>query len=204
MNSMYIFFILGALVIAIVALYTRSRIHVSVSPWLEHYRGVADIDFKVWHEKYGITTVLFDVEGTLTEWADPQLAHVVEAALKKAKMAGIAHFGLVSNMSQRHVERLETVAKQIGAETYHVPTSSRERKPDAFMINAALNSLNVSPKECAFVGDKIVDVMAGKRAGVSKVAWVDRLGTADHPFDVFIYRHLEHLLKWFTRGGHSH
>jgi CDP-diacylglycerol--glycerol-3-phosphate 3-phosphatidyltransferase len=163
--------------------------------WLEHSPGVASIDFAAWHRQYGVRAVLFDIEGTLTPWADPQVEERVAIAIKQARKAGITHIGLVSNMHPRHGARAEAVAAQVGADAWFVPRARGERKPSPAMIHTALSGFGVSASDAAFVGDKLVDVLAARRARVTRAAWVDRLGTADHPFDRLVYRPLERLLK---------
>jgi len=143
--------------------------------------------------------MLFDIEGTLTPWADPQVDSEVAGAIRRARKAGIVHLGLVSNMHPRHSARAAAVADQIDAATYHVPVVWHERKPSPAMIRAALARLDMPAAEAGFAGDKLVDVLAARRAGVKRVAWVDRLGTADHPLDRFIYRPLERVIKWILR-----
>lgn len=167
--------------------------------WLEHTSGVASIDFAAWHKEHGIRAVLFDIDGTLAPWNDPTVDVEVKAALEYARKSGVAHVGLVSNMNPKHVERLAAVAKQVNASTYHVPGTPSERKPSPAMIHAALKKLDVAPKEAGFVGDKVVDVLAARRAGVARIAWVQRLGSADHPLDKLLYRPAERLLKWIIR-----
>lgn len=164
--------------------------------WLEHAPGVTAIDFAGWHDRRGICAVLFDIEGTLTPWADPKVDEAVAAALKHARKAGIEHYGLVSNMNARYAARAAAVAEQIGAGTYHVPLVCADRKPSPAMLRAALAKLDVRPEAAGFVGDKLVDVLAAHRAGVARVVWVDRLGSADHVLDKLFYRPAERLLKW--------
>ncbi len=167
--------------------------------WLEHAPGVAVIDFAAWHKQYGVRAVLFDIEGTLTPWADHRVDEVIALALKRARKAGIEHYGLVSNMNARHVARAAKVAEQINATTYHVPLARGERKPSPAMLRIALAKLEIPPEAAGFVGDKLVDVLAAHRAGAARVAWVSRLGSADHPLDRFLYRPAERLLKWLIR-----
>jgi CDP-diacylglycerol--glycerol-3-phosphate 3-phosphatidyltransferase len=166
--------------------------------WLEHAESVRTIDFRQWHDEYGITTVLFDVEGTLTEWRGDTVSDPIIKALQDAKKAGIVHIGLVSNMPHKKHSRMEVIARQVGAETVHTPRLNNERKPSAAMIHAALNNLKTTPEHAGFVGDKLVDVVAGHRAGLPRVAWVAMLPGNDHPVDRLIYRRIERGLKWLT------
>jgi len=167
--------------------------------WLEFSPGVTAIDFAAWHKQYGIRAVLFDIEGTLTPWADPQVDNEVASALRRARKSGIVQVGLVSNMRPRHSARAAAVANQIDAATYHVPLMLADRKPSPAMVYAALSKLDVPAREVAFVGDKLVDVLAAHRAGIARVAWVDRLGSADHPLEKVFYRPLERAIKWTIR-----
>jgi CDP-diacylglycerol--glycerol-3-phosphate 3-phosphatidyltransferase len=164
--------------------------------WLEHASGVAAIEFAAWHQAQGINTVLFDIDGTLTPWNVERVENVVVAAVGEAKRAGIVHVGLVSNMSVRRIARLASIAEQVGASTYHLPQHHSERKPSPVMIHAALTKIGGRPEEAAFVGDKIVDVLAAHRAGLARVAWVDRLGSTDHILDRLFYRPVERFAKW--------
>jgi CDP-diacylglycerol--glycerol-3-phosphate 3-phosphatidyltransferase len=167
--------------------------------WLEHTPGVTAIDFAAWHKDHGITTVLFDIDGTLTPWNVVHVEDVVISAVQEAKKAGIAHVGLVSNMRAKRLERLASIAEQVGASTYHLPQRPDERKPSSKMIYAALEKIGGTPEQTGFVGDKIVDVLAAQRAGLARMAWVDRLGTADHMIEKIFYRPIERFIKWAIR-----
>ena len=164
--------------------------------WLEQALGVTELNFADWHDRCGITTVLFDIEGTLTPWRSSQVRPAVVAKLVLAKKQGITRFGIVSNMTARHASRAAAVAGQIGAQTYHVPLARQHRKPSSYMVEQALKQLGSSPDESGFVGDKIVDILAAHRAGLARVAWVRRLGAADHLFDKLVYRPFESLVRW--------
>lgn len=162
---------------------------------VERVPAVTAIDFQTWHTTHGITTLLFDIEGTLTEWADPVVAQPTIDHLARARSYGIQHIGLVTNINPRHKARVQHVAEQIGADIYRFPTTMLERKPGARMIRSILSELDVSPMQCGFIGDKYVDVLAARNAHVARMAWVERYGTADQWFDRTIYRHLERQLK---------
>ncbi len=162
---------------------------------IEHADSVPAIDFAAWHRQHAISTVLFDIEGTITQWADPVVDPKVVAALRQARKSGIRYVGLVTNINSKHKARVAEVAQQIGADTIRYPTSFGMRKPSGKMIISSLDELGVDASKCGFVGDKIVDILAARNAGVARVAWVQRHGTADHWFDRFIYRHIEKLFR---------
>lgn len=162
---------------------------------IEQVDSVVSIDFQTWHTTHGITTLLFDIEGTLTEWADPAVAQETVAHLATARTYGIKHIGLVTNINPRFAARVEAVARQVDAEVYRFPTKFLERKPSGQMIRSILRELDVSPAQCGFIGDKYVDVLAARNARVARMAWVERFGTSDQWFDRAIYRHVERRLK---------
>lgn len=144
---------------------------------------------------HGITTVLFDIEGTLTEWADPAVADATVAYLANARIHGIKHIGLVTNINPRFAPRVQAVVEQVGAEVYRFPTTFFDRKPSGRMIRSILRELDIPPEQCGFVGDKYVDVLSARNARVARMAWVERFGTADQWFDRSVYRRIERRLK---------
>lgn len=162
---------------------------------IEQVPAVTAIDFQTWHTTHGITTLLFDIEGTLTQWADPAVDQETIDHLATARSYGIAHIGLVTNINLKYKARVEHVARQIDADIYRFPTNFLERKPGARMIHSILRELGASPEQCGFIGDKYVDVLAARNARLPRMAWVDRYGTADQWFDRAVYRHVERRLK---------
>jgi len=162
---------------------------------IEQHARLGDIDFAEWNHIEDITCVLFDIEGTLVPWRDTKIPKSVRAVLHSAKAAGISKFGLVSNISPDNKAQAQAVAKQLGI-TYQLPRRRAQRKPNPYMIHAAMRELGLPAAKTAFVGDKLIDVIAAQRAGVKRVAWVKHLGTADHPFDALVYRRIEPFIKW--------
>lgn len=160
---------------------------------VEHHPSVLDIDFAAW-AKQGISCVLFDVDSTITPWLDTAVHPEIIAKLKQARRAGITHLGLATN--SRHQERIQHIAKQVGADGYFMPQRFRERKPRPSLIRQAMEQFDVSPEQTAMVGDKYsMDVRAAKRAGIARVAWVNRLGDTDHPYDRYVRRPVENIVK---------
>ncbi|MGH7157631.1 MAG: YqeG family HAD IIIA-type phosphatase [Candidatus Saccharimonadales bacterium] len=160
---------------------------------IEHYPSVLDIDFAAWH-KQGITCVLFDVDSTLTPWLDTNVQPEIIAKLRHARQAGITHLGLATN--SKHGERIERISKQIDANGYFMPQRLRERKPRPSLIHQAMERFSLLPEQIAMVGDKYsADIKAAKRAGIARAAWVDRLGNADHPYDRYLRRPVEKLIR---------
>lgn len=166
---------------------------------LEFHRHMGTIDFAAWNINHTITTILFDIDGTLAPWRSNAIESEIKEVLRHLRQNGITHIGLVTNMSARHEQKIKQMAQEVGADMYIFPRTWRWRKPSSQMIRAALDRLHTSPEKTAFVGDKIVDVMAARRAKLVRAAWVERLGTTDHFFDKYLYRPIEPVLKWLMK-----
>ncbi len=179
--------------------YLRYVSHQTIHKWLEFPVGVGQIDFKKWHTEYGINAVFFDIEGTLTHWAGTKVEDDITAVIQNARAAGIKHIGLISNIHSSQSERVNKIASQINADDFQLPIGRGQAKPSTKMAYNAFNKLGVTPDEAAFAGDKLVDVIIGKRTGMKRVAWVGKLGAADHPFDRFVYRYFERMIKFIIR-----
>lgn len=162
---------------------------------VEHHPSVLEIDFAAWRE-YGITCVLLDVDSTITPWLETTVGQKIIEKLTSARHAGITHIALVTNSNKRNIERIASIAKQIGADAYFLPQSFRERKPRPSLIRQAMETLDLPPNQIAMVGDKYgTDMLAAKRAGVARAAWVNRLGDADHPYDRYVRRPVEKMIR---------
>lgn len=69
------------------------------------------------------------------------------------------------------------------------------RKPHRAIFDAALRALEVSAREALFVGDSLVDDVAGARGAGIDVAWIDAGGTspATAPRPTYVVRRLEEV-----------
>ena len=160
---------------------------------VEHYPSVLAIDFAQWHAQ-GISCVLFDVDSTITPFLHTQVQPEIIKHLTLARRAGILHIALISNAKKP--ARIKSIATQIGANAFFTPARFAERKPRPSLPQKAMTEFGVTPEQVAMVGDKYgMDVRAAKRARVARVAWVDRLGDADHPLDRYLRRPFEKLIK---------
>jgi N-acetyl-D-muramate 6-phosphate phosphatase len=52
-------------------------------------------------------------------------------------------------------------------------------KPSPYRVREAVGSLGADPHECAFVGDSLTDVLAGKLGGVRVIGYANKPGKAD-------------------------
>lgn len=156
-----------------------------------HASGVCAIDFAALRDS-GITCILFDIEGTLTQWGDTT---VHDEIVQCVRSSGITNIGLVSNMDSSKADRLAVVARQVGATSYHCPHNRRQRKPRPYMLEACMRELGTTPDTTVLVGDKIIDVLAAKNTRLPYAVWLAKLPGRDHWFDRWIYRRIEPLLK---------
>lgn len=149
------------------------------------------IDYNDLHKR-GISCILFDIEGTLTPWGEGMVSDELRKSITEA---GINKIGIVSNMHKNHLKRAVAVGDQIGAHSVMLPLNWRMRKPAPAMVYASLQKLGAEPKQTVFVGDKLIDVLTAKNAGLAGVIWVDVMNGPDHWFDKNIYRRIEPYIK---------
>ncbi len=153
--------------------------------------GVLSIDFNKLMRS-GIRCVIFDIEGTLAPWDTVDIPDDILAHIKQANIPNIC---LVTNIDKKHAARVQIVAEKLGAKASFYPFASNQRKPSPFMLNKCLKKCDTNADQTIMIGDKLFDVLAAKRAGLSQVYWVDRLGKQDHWFDRLVYRRIEPLVK---------
>ncbi len=107
--------------------------------------------------KYGITTLLLDVDNTLTTHSNPIPNEKVLTWLDVQKKAGI-RLMLISNNTER---RVAPFAKKLGLEYI-----AMAKKPLKGNVLTALKLLKVSIKETALIGDQIfTDILCARRVG---------------------------------------
>lgn len=170
---------------------------------IEHYESLLEVNFRTWR-KQGITCVLLDVDSTVAPWLGSVITPEMARKLAQARKIGIMHIGLVTNSRQKAAERIADIAQQCGADGYFLPGRFKERKPSPSLINKALAQFAAKPEQAAMVGDKYTaDVIAAKRAGLAKAAWVDRLGKEDLLLDRLIRRPAEAPIKMLHKRRSS-
>jgi HAD superfamily phosphatase (TIGR01668 family) len=160
-------------------------------------RSVTKLDYKTWKRR-GITCLLLDIEGTITPWNSEEISQDVTDTFAAARAAGISDIALISNIPERDEYRVQNICKKIGVNNYWIPRRSGDRKPAPTMLRYAMEHFETEPNHVAYVGDKFVDVVAGRRAGVAEIVWVRRLGRSDHPLDYWLYRPLEPIIRQFV------
>ncbi len=154
-------------------------------------RSVLDVDLQELSQA-GVECALFDIEGTIAEWGGSVVHEQTRVHIERS---GITKLGIVSNVHRTHADRAQRVATQIAASSCQYPATFMQRKPSAYMPRAAMQELGVLPDQTVFFGDKILDVLAARRAGVRTVYWVDKLGAPDQWYDTYVYRRVEPWLK---------
>ncbi len=109
-------------------------------------------------KQMGVTTLLLDVDNTLTEHHSQELSDAVAAWLHEMRQAGV-NMMLVSNSKK---PRVEPFAKRIDLAFEHTSL-----KPLPFGFRRAMRTLGVQKRECLAVGDQtFTDVIGAKLAGV--------------------------------------
>lgn len=93
----------------------------------------------------------------------------IQELIVRLKEQGIK-VAVVSN--KPHARTLDVVAKLFGTDTFDAIVGQREgvkKKPDPSGALEVARILNVSPSQCAFVGDTNVDMQTGTNAGMFKI-----------------------------------
>jgi predicted HAD superfamily phosphohydrolase YqeG len=143
---------------------------------------VPDINFAAWNAESGVTCLLFDIDGTLRPLRSSEMDEDIVSALVDSRNFGIEAIGLVTH--NKNPQAVEQVRQQIGADAAFWPNGWKDRKPRPTMIGYACERFDVEPEQVGMIGDKFTaDIKAAVRAGVSRAAWVDRLGRTDVPGD---------------------
>lgn len=157
--------------------------------------GVEQIPFAQWHEA-GVQCLLFDMDGTLNPYGSvvvPQ--EIIDTLVTSRERDLYKALGIVTHNKDHSA--IKKVAKQVGADSYFSPNRWSDRKPRPVLIELALTEFGFEPSETGMTGDKFTaDVRAGVKAGVSRIAWVDRLGATDaigdrvlrRPYEDIVYR----------------
>src|ERR1700722_11639916 len=125
---------------------------------------IAELDFHDMTSR-GISCLLLDIEGTIAPWNSQEVVDEIARTLTRARVEGISHIGLISNMPKSRENMAAAVAKKVHADGYWIAQASHERKPGTVMLNYAMEQFHVRPKHIAYIGDKLTDVVTGKRAG---------------------------------------
>lgn len=161
-------------------------------------KSIMQIDFSMF-QKNAVECLLFDIEGTLTQWGGDT---VPEEIRHRIADAGIKKIGIVSNMPSQHKARADSVGMQIGAGIVMVPLNASMRKPRATMVEECLRQLNVTAEQTVLIGDKYIDVLTAQNAGLREMIWVDVMPGDDHWFDRYVYRRVEPLIKRLIIKSH--
>lgn len=153
----------------------------------------------------GITTVVFDVDGTPTDYHDT-IDEVHTAMMRRLGEAGL-HLFIVSNAYGRRAQQLKRIFTDLAIPEQAVITprtclpaalseSPRKfRKPHPAMINLALAMAECRHDEFLMVGDQLYkDIKAANRAGVRSLL-VPRLGDGDYPAVRYIQRPAEGIVR---------
>lgn len=105
--------------------------------------------------KRGIRAFILDLDNTVTEWNQIEIAADVVVWMQRIKEMGFSAC-IVSN---NNTDRVVTVAESLG-----IPFVSKARKPRRRAFLKAMEIMEVTPGETAVVGDQVfTDVLGGNR-----------------------------------------
>jgi phosphoglycolate phosphatase len=124
-----------------------------------------------------------------------------------ASLARLHGKGLGLAVASNKPERFtREIVERLGLARYldHVsgPEAARSHKPDAAMLRLCLQALCLEPEEALYVGDMVLDVESGERAGVA-VALVRGGSSPDDHLDATgapVFESLARLADWLTEG----
>lgn len=112
-------------------------------------------------KSHGITSLLADIDDTLTYHKDPQVPKKILEFINLMKINNIKII-LISNNSK---DRASKFAKKL-----NLPYISRAFKPVPFGINLALKKLNISKNEAIIIGDQIfTDILGANLLGIKSI-----------------------------------
>ena len=106
----------------------------------------------------GIRALILDIDNTLAPYEEPDPNERVLAWFSALKEAGI----VAAFVSNNDFERVSRFNRKIG-----IPMYPKGKKPLKKYMRRAIESLGVSPRETAIMGDQIfTDVWAGRNVGI--------------------------------------
>lgn len=112
-------------------------------------------------KSHGITSLLADIDDTLTYHKDPQIPQKVLEFINLMKANNIKII-LISNNSKKRVSKF--------AKKLNLPYIFRAFKPLPFGINLALKKLNISKNEAIIIGDQIfTDILGANLLGIKSI-----------------------------------
>lgn len=112
-------------------------------------------------KSHGITSLLADIDDTLTYHKDPQVPKKILEFINLMKANNIKII-LISNNSKKRVSEF--------AKKLNLPYIFRAFKPLPFGINRALKKLNISKNEAIIIGDQIfTDILGANLLGIKSI-----------------------------------
>lgn len=156
------------------------------------FSGIYDIDFDSLKKK-DIKGLIFDIDNTLVSYRQARPTEEVSVLMEKLKSEGF----LICFVSNNSRQRVDTFNSDFNFFSY-----PEAKKPSAKSIKKALDAMDLSAKNAAFVGDQLfTDVMAAKRAKLTAIL-VDPIEPVESAFFRF-KRFMEKpfLRRYYRRQG---
>ena len=153
--------------------------------------GITDIPLDTLRER-GIRGLLLDLDNTITEWHEDEVADATRQWLHDLREKGFSAC-IVSN---NHKQRVNRVAGQLG-----LPCLYSAAKPRRKGYRQASALLKLPPQQLAMVGDQLLtDVLGGNRAGLTTI-FVQYINHREHWGTTHIFRPVERwLMKRLERS----
>ncbi|NLW59349.1 MAG: YqeG family HAD IIIA-type phosphatase [Firmicutes bacterium] len=156
-----------------------------------HLQKLADLTPDVLQAR-GLKGVMLDLDNTLVEWGQVQIAPETAAWVQEMKNAGLK-LCIISNALE---DRVKIVGEKLG-----IPWVARAVKPRKSSFKKALALLGTAPGETATVGDQIfTDVWGGNRMALFTI-WTRPLSQRELFFTKMVRRLEKLVVKQLTKKG---
>ena len=145
--------------------------------------SIYDIDFEKLKE-IGIVALFFDLDSTLMKSKSGVFSSQTLNYLEKLK----SDFKLAIISNNKNLNYIERAKSQTDIKIYY-----KAAKPSPKMILKACSDFDITPKQCAMIGDRpLSDIWAGVRAGSTTIL-VDSISKDEETKIVRFARFLERL-----------
>jgi uncharacterized protein len=153
-------------------------------------------DVTVHHLKeMGIRAVILDLDNTLVEWHQEEIAEHIMVWLKELQREKMELCILSNSVLSRRSER---IANRLGCHFVR-----QAKKPGKKGFQKCMELMKTTPRETAIVGDQMfTDILGGNRVGIYTIM-VTPLQKHEFAYTRYISRPPERaLMRYFKRKGH--
>ncbi len=145
--------------------------------------SIYDIDIQELVAKK-IKTLFFDLDSTIMKSRSGKFSFKTLQFLNDLR----TNFTIAIVTNNKNLNYIKKAQSQIDVPIYY-----RAKKPDTLVLLNACKDLNVSPQNCAFIGDRpLSDILVGVRCSMTTIL-VDSISKNEENFIVRFARFLERL-----------